>query len=237
MPLGAGTTSRCENMTDARISCSTATERSAYLCRVRFEKILVLVPLLTLLAGCAGRKAFLDFPAEQRQHIRFAPQNQKPQVRFASDGARNAREFGGIIGLAIAESIEHSTNAFGKGSSVVGSFEAEVIQDLFLKRLRAASIGIESSHSNASRLELRVHSVGLREVERERFAPFAYASARLAARDGKELWAARVQSTGARAHALQQFRENPESYRNDFNEVAQDLVNQMVEGPIRAVAF
>ena len=113
-----------------------------------------------LLSGCAAPKAFLDLPAEQRQAVRFNRNlKQSPQVRFASDGARTAQEFGTIVGFAVAGSIEHSTNAYGKAASLVGSFEVGVIQDRFLKRLGAAGVDSESA-TPAFRLELQVQAVG-----------------------------------------------------------------------------
>jgi hypothetical protein len=79
--------------------------------------------------------------------------------------------------------------------------------------------------------------VGLREVEREQFAPFADASARFSAHDGKEIWTARAQSTGLQRRAMRDFHEKPELYRQDFDDVVQDVVNQLIEGPVRPVRF
>ena len=201
------------------------------------EKIVIWLSLLIFLSGCAVPKAFLDLPAEQRQSVRFNHEiKQSPRVRFASDGARTAREFGGI-GLAIAGSIERSTNAYGKASSLVGSFEVGMIHDRFVHKLSAAGQDIENAAAGALRLELRVQAVGLREVERERFVPFADAVGRLFGNDGKELWNAHAQSSGPRPRAIAEFRETPELYRDDFEEVARDLANQLVEGPVRAITF
>ena len=200
---------------------------------VRFDTFPLV--LLTLLAGCASRQALLDLPAEHRQHIRFVPTDQQPRVRYASAAARTAREFGGVIGLAISGSIEHSTNAFGEAGAVIGRFEAEALQAAFADKLRSSSLEIASAHPEASVLELRVHAVGLREVERERFSPFVDASARLTGHRGREIWSARAQSTSVHAVPLQSFRENPNLYREDFHEVALDLVKQLVEGPLRSL--
>jgi hypothetical protein len=201
---------------------------------VRLNLVLVLASLFPLLVGCAANKAFLDLPLEQRQHVRFVSSvNRRPDIRFASEGARTAREFGGLIALAVSGQIEHSTNRFGQSLSVIGCFEAGLIEDLFLTRLHADAVDFKNL--DLPSLEVRVRTVGLREVERARFAPFAEAFAQLSAPDGKQLWAARVQSTGQRHRALDQYRDDAKFYRQDFNEVAEDIVNQLIEGPIRAV--
>jgi hypothetical protein len=205
---------------------------------MRIEKIALWLSVLMFLPGCAAQKAFLDLPAEQRQGVRFVVRtNDRPQVRFASAGAQTAREFGGIIPLVVSASIEHSTNSFGNAAPVIGSFESKLIQDLFVKKLRAASIDLDGPQPGGARLTLQLQATGLREVERERFVPFADAVGRLSGSDGKELWNAHVQSTGPHPRALQEFRERPELYRNDFDDVGNDLVNQLVEGPVRAVRF
>ncbi|HEY0548296.1 MAG TPA: hypothetical protein VGF13_01770, partial [Verrucomicrobiae bacterium] len=115
--------------------------------------------------------------------------------------------------------------------------ESKLIQDLFVKKLRAASIELDGPPPGGARLTLQLQATGLREVERERFAPFADAVGRLIGTDGKEIWNVHVQSTGARPRALQEFRDKPELYRKDFDDVGNDLVNQIVDGPVRAVRF
>ena len=199
-------------------------------------KVFAWLPALALLSGCATNKALMDLSPETRAHVQFAPTEQRPSVRFASEGARQAREFG-FIGLAVASGIEHSTNGLGKSAGVIGAFEAQAIQDLFLKQLGAAAIDFESRDAAAAQLTLTVEALGLREVERYRFAPFAAASARLVDLNGKELWSARAKSTGTELHPLQAFSDEPDLYRRGFHEAANDLANQLIQGPIRAITF
>jgi hypothetical protein len=191
------------------------------------------------MTGCvAPPKALVDLPAEHRRAVRFVPlREEQTRARFVSNGATTAREFGGIVGFAVAASIEHSTNGYGDAAAIIGTFEAAAVQDLFLKRLQSMAIATDATGPEAARLSIKIGAVGLREVERGRFTPFIQVSSRLTGSDAKELWLAHAQSTGVRARPLREFQEQPELYRQDFGGVAEDVVNQLVEGPIRAVTF
>lgn len=190
------------------------------------------------MVGCGTQKALLDLPSEQRTAIRFNPNvKQSPRVLYASEGVRTAREIGGVIGLTVAAGIEHSTNAYGSAATVLGTFEAAMAQERFVKRLSAAGLDPENGAPGAQRVEFRVETVGLREVERERFAPFASAVGRLYSSDGKVVWHAHAKSTGSRPRAVAEFREKPDLYREEFEEVANDIANQLVEGPVRPITY
>lgn len=191
---------------------------------------------LLWLTGCAGDKAFLHLPPEQQRQVRFLSRSDhQPDVRFLSIGASAAREAGGIIGLTVGHSLERSSSVLKQVRKFNGPFEVKLIEEQFVAKLRAA--GVSLNDSGNPRLELIVRWIGLREMERGRFAASAAATTRLFRSDGQEIWSARAQSTAAETHSLQEFAEHPELYRRGFDEVAADLAVQLVEGPVREIRF
>jgi hypothetical protein len=144
---------------------------------------------------------------------------------------------GGLVGVAVgfsvANSIEQNNPALKVIRATTGEFEKSLIEEQFRSHLPTAIR--EAAAGTNCLLQLCVQVVGLREVERDQFAPFALGVASLHSPDGKELWKAQARSTGTKPHPLETFGTQPDLYRKDFAEVADDLATQLVDGPVREI--
>jgi hypothetical protein len=206
------------------------------------QRTLTVFVILLLFCGCAHQKPFSALPAEQRQSSRLFPcKGGEPQVRFNAVGARQARTFagmGGLVGMAVgfsvAESIEKNNTALQVIRGSTGNFEKTLIEEQFRSRL-PAEIREPTEGGTNYRLQLCLLAVGLREIDRGQFAPFAHGVASLHSPNGKELWKAQARSVGTKPHSLEAFGSQPGLYRKDFEEVAVDLASQLIDGPVREI--
>jgi hypothetical protein len=77
--------------------------------------------------------------------------------------------------------------------------------------------------------------VGIREARSDLYAPFARISAELKGKDGKKIWSASALSTELHTRAKREYENKPELYKEDFREVAADLAEQLVKGPMQSL--
>ncbi len=115
-----------------------------------------------------------------------------------------------------------------------GHFETALVTERFNSKLDASNVLISKDDSKPL-LDLKITKYGLREVQRGFFAPYVYAEATLTDPKGKRIWRASAYSIGINDRRKEEFHHQPELYRKDFVEVAEDLSRQLIEGPIRAV--
>ena len=144
---------------------------------------------------------------------------------------------GGLIGLTVGHSvaagIENNDETLKAVRAATGEFENKLIEEKF-RALLSSEILSPSTATN-TQLKICIKTIGLREIERSQFAPYAMAVAMLYSPSSQEMWRATARSHAVNPRALEDFKKQPELYRKDFNEVAEDLVRQLVDGPIREI--
>jgi hypothetical protein len=195
---------------------------------------------VALFSGCSTRKALLHLPAEQRADVRFIPcTNCLPDVRFESFGAEAARKYsayggaiGGLIGYSVAHGIERNNETLRDVRTATGSFEMAAMNEKFAALLERNGLTNAASR-DASTLQVRLGRTGLQEMERNRFSAFATAEAQLLKSDGTSVWQARAESAFPDSRPLDDFAKDPALYRRHFEDLAEDLARQLIEGPIR----
>lgn len=197
--------------------------------------------LAAILCGCSTSKALLHLPPEQRAGLRLAPcPDCKPEVRFESLGAASARQYGGygglvgvLIGHSVAQGIEQNNDVLREMRKANGEFESALVQEQFESMLTRH--GLTTVSTNGTTLYVRLVACGLREIERQRFAPFAAAQAELRNGAGKQIWSAHTVSVCPNGRPLEELAKDPALYRREFGPIAEDLAHQLIEGPIRPV--
>jgi hypothetical protein len=196
--------------------------------------------LMFVLSGCANRKAFLTLPADQRQNIHFTGSTRpRTNPSFTTVTGRNAlqpRDTGAVGALVVGSiriAADTTVDEYLKAiRAVTGDFEAALIDEYFRGRLAAAGVTLKPE-GEGPRLETRLQSFGIREVQRGFYAPFAVLTARLNAPDGKNIWTADAQSVAPSLRRKEEYARDPTLYSKEFAQIADDLARQLVEGPIR----
>ena len=144
---------------------------------------------------------------------------------------------GGLIGLTVGHSvaagIENNNETLNAVRAATGEFEKNLIEEKFRAQLSPETLS--PSAGTNTQLKICIKAIGLREIERNQFAPYAMAVAMLYSPNSQEIWRATARSHAVNPRALEDFKKQPELYRKDFNEVADDLVRQLVEGPVREI--
>jgi hypothetical protein len=208
---------------------------------LHIKHTLTALSLAVLACGCATDAPFKSLSAARQQSARISPcRNFDTQVKLNTIGAREARNLGamgGLIGVTVGHSvaagIENNNPALNTIRTATGEFEKSLIEEKFRTRLSPETLSASSSTN--SQLKICIKSIGLREVERNQFVPSAMAVAMLYSPTGQETWRATARSNGSNPRALDAFEKQPDFYRKDFDEVADDLARQLVEGPVREI--
>jgi hypothetical protein len=197
--------------------------------------------LAASLSGCVSRTPLSALPDSKGMTLNNPSVSEgKAAIVFSTAHGRNAQiagASGGFFGSVIGRSVAAAAAGDGEDRVIAlrernGAPEAKAIEGSLETRLKSAGMklsGVSATH----RLTISLTAVGLMEHQRGYWAPMAKVTAELLNQSDEKMWKAIAASTGTHPRKLDEFSQQPELYRNDFAEVADDLARQLIEGPIR----
>ena len=207
----------------------------------RLSRLAGAAVLLVIAVGCQSTVPLAAIPGSKRDGLALvAHAKQAPTLDFSTARGRNARQHSGnsgLIGVMVALSIGSGDEAAGRtqlkqihqGDPV---FELGLVLGKIRAQLHRAGIVADGAESGRI-LSIEIRSISLEETQRGFCSPSFSVSARLTDAGGNSIWSATARSTGHRMRTLAEYARQPESYREDFAEVAEDVAQQLVSGPLR----
>lgn len=140
---------------------------------------------------------------------------------------------GGIM-LIVAGAIESSGGDWmEKIRKETGEFEPDLLLDRVNAEIRQLPTDSKLSGNSSPVLEISFSQIGIPELQHEWYGTYGLARARLRDAAGKDVWSAQASSTSTKLRRRAEFESDPSLYRKDFEEVAEDLARQLIQGPIR----
>jgi hypothetical protein len=204
------------------------------------KSVLFIVVLVLLGTGCSSTRPLSAVPeAKQSDLVLEINSSSKPKIICETARGKNARQAGagdGLLGVIISRTI--GANEEAEGVKLVRQFCSENCQEetqtvLNAVKTRLARAGMNVSDTGSNKLTIRTTALGVREVHRGFWVPFVQVSAKLAAGEEANRWKTFASSSGTKPRALKEFSMNPDLFKQDFAEAADDVARQLVQGPIR----
>src|ERR1051325_561116 len=202
--------------------------------------------LVSFVAGCAVQNPPLRaVPATERlgaHVIEGKYGDSSPRVEHSTTKSQAMRKAGAQSALAPAVALGVSAAVMDSGGSGwvdkirARSEVSEVAVLMEAVRAKVERLNSEQANSKDSEAIVTVFllSGGIDELERGGFFGVSVsAAASLQNGQNKTVWHESAESTSTHLRRREEYEANPALYGKDFQEAAEDVARQLIEGPIR----